>query len=280
MGDARDPSVPSSAGAGHRRNPDWDEDERAVALDLYLRRGTVSKGDPDVLQVSNTLNARARILGTATLEDFRNPAGVALKLANFAALDPSYTGRGMTRYSRGDRDTWENLSGDSDELSRRVDALLAQLGEGGAKGVSQLHDLEADATAPFPVTVDAAVRLGRRREAGLVRQFGDHLRSLGHSVGTHRHPVEGSVLRVDLIDETDERIWEAKYEVGRNAVRLAIGQLADYRRFEPEGWRTGVLVSRRPSNDLLALCFSVGAAVAWPAAKSTFEIILPSDVEI
>lgn len=258
-------------------NPSWDEEERALALELYLRRGMASKTDPEVAHLSALLNQRARQLGIAASDNFRNPAGVALKLANFAALDPSYPGRGMTRYSRGDAATWEELAGDSDYLARKVDAIVGGLQIALQPRGVPLLPLEDDSTSEYVVSIDAAVRFARRREAHLVQKFGDHLRSQGRTVGTHHHSVDSGTLRVDLVDETDKRIWEAKYEVGRNAVRLAIGQLADYRRFEPASWGTGILLPRRPSDDLLSLCGSVKAAVAWPTARfESFEILQAS----
>ena len=80
--------------------------------------------------------------------------------------------------------------------------------------------------------------------------------------------AEGSRLRIDLIDDTEGCIWEAKFEVGRNAVRLVIGQLFDYRRFEPGCSKIGVLLSRRPSNDLVAMCHGIGVCVAHPDTQS------------
>jgi hypothetical protein len=74
----------------------------------------------------------------------------------------------------------------------------------------------------------------------------------------------GPPLRSAIFDETNDVIWEAKGEVGRFAVRLAIGQLLDYARFEPDGVRMGVLLPRRPADDLVEFIASVGALVAWP----------------
>lgn len=251
------------------RNPPWDSDERALALDLYLRRGMVDKRDPELCNLSEFLNERARRGGLDVTSTFRNPAGVALKLANFAALDPAHAGHGMKRYSRGDAETFARYAGDTDELAVVVDQVLRT--ERTVAG-HDLLDLEDDATTEYVVTIDQAVRLAKRQEAGLVRRFGEHLREAGHRVGTHHHAVAGGVLRIDLVDETDGRIWEAKYEVGRSAIRLAIGQLADYRRFEPRDWKSGILLPRRPSDDLVDLCFSVDAALAWQDGDGGFEV--------
>ena len=57
---------------------------------------------------------------------FRNPNGVALKLANFAALDPSYPGVGMTRGGKRDAEVWDSFIRRPDELA----AIAAQLRNG------------------------------------------------------------------------------------------------------------------------------------------------------
>lgn len=60
---------------------------------------------------------------------------------------------------------------------------------------------------------------------------------------------------------------EAKGAVTREALRMAIGQLADYSRFLPESIRV-VLVPEEPRADPLALVESVGVTVVWPSGAS------------
>jgi len=261
------PTDPTRTKAARTPNPPWDAEERVLALDLYLRRQTASKTDQDVIRLSAVLNDRAARLGISGDDVFRNPAGVALKLANFAALDPSYPGKGMQRHSRGDAETWDEFSTDSDRLALRVSEIMNETTVHERRTDPSLLPLEDDSTLEYQVTIDRAVRIARRREARLVSRFGNHLKAQGHAVGSRHHVVEGSRLRIDLIDDTDGCIWEAKFEVGRNAVRLAIGQLIDYRRFEPGCPEIGVLLSRRPSDDLVELCHSIGARVAYPDSQ-------------
>lgn len=254
-------------------NPPWDEYEQLAALGLYLERGMLSKTHVEVVALSDELRQRQLSIGNQIRESYRNPAGIALKLANFAHLDPVYPGRGMSQVSEGDRNAWAKYSGDSDSLFARLAALARS--EGLSSEVETvatqpddrhpltLHPVELAESDSFEVTIDYATRIGRRREAGLVQAFRRFLEAEGHEVGSHHYDVDDSTLRSDLVDMTDETVWEAKAEVGRNAVRLAIGQLLDYRRFEPSDWSIGVLLPRRPSDDLLDLCESTGAAVAW-----------------
>jgi hypothetical protein len=108
-----------------------------------------------------------------------------------------------------------------------------------------------------------------RREAKLVRALRDHLRSIGHKVVRYRILPEGELkpLYADLFDETSKVLVEAKGSVTREALRMAIGQLADYSRFLPDATRA-ILVPEKPRGDLLELAASVGVTVVWPSEGS------------
>jgi 5-methylcytosine-specific restriction enzyme A len=106
------------------RNPNWARDELIIALDLYLRNGQLDDKHPEVLKVSQTLNALPIHTTRPDIDKFRNPAGVALKLANFAALDPRYGGAGMTRGGKGDASVWEELNS-SPALVRQLAAAIS-----------------------------------------------------------------------------------------------------------------------------------------------------------
>ena len=76
------------------RNPPWAEDELILALDLYLRQGRLDDTHPLVIELSEALNRLPIHSHRPDHARFRNPNGVALKLANFSALDPSYPAGG------------------------------------------------------------------------------------------------------------------------------------------------------------------------------------------
>ena len=118
--------------APRRRNPAWVRDEVILALDLYLRHRPFLPGDdhPDVVDLSRVLNALPIHTTRPDLDKFRNPNGVALKLANLAALDPQYPGKGMTSGSRTDREVWDELA-DHPEQVRRLADLLREGAESG-----------------------------------------------------------------------------------------------------------------------------------------------------
>lgn len=109
-----------------------------------------------------------------------------------------------------------------------------------------------------------------RREAKLVRALRDHLVNiLGHDVSRLKIVPAGEAkpLFADLLDETADVLVEAKGSVSREAIRMAIGQLADYSRFRPDAARA-ILVPEKPRADLLELAETVGITVVWPANGS------------
>jgi hypothetical protein len=67
-----------------------------------------------------------------------------------------------------------------------------------------------------------------------------------------------------LRDKTANSLVEAKGSVTREAIRMAIGQIADYRRFVGNGTRAAVLVPEQQRPDLLALLEAQGIAAIWP----------------
>jgi hypothetical protein len=107
-----------------------------------------------------------------------------------------------------------------------------------------------------------------RREQQLVHAYRDYLEASGSSIRS-RHilpPGEVKPIRVDLLDESREALIEAKGTVTREALRMAVGQLADYGRFIPHK-RKAVLVPSRPRRDLEALLESADIAVVWKTAE-------------
>lgn len=100
------------------RNPAWAYEELVLALDLYVREGLLDDRDPRVVELSELLARLPLHTNRPGLGRFRNPNGVALKLANFAALDPDYHGVGMTRGGRLDAGVWDRFRDRTKELRR------------------------------------------------------------------------------------------------------------------------------------------------------------------
>jgi 5-methylcytosine-specific restriction enzyme A len=104
-------------GAPGRRNPPWAWDELILALELYLRAGLLDDKHPEVMELSRVLNELPLHTVRPDAEKFRNPNGVALKLANFAAIDPAYPGTGLTGSGKRDREVWNRYADDTDTLA-------------------------------------------------------------------------------------------------------------------------------------------------------------------
>ena len=104
-----------------------------------------------------------------------------------------------------------------------------------------------------------------RREQKLVLAYRDHLIAQGHTVSRLKIVPEGEAkpLFSDLIDRTTNTLIEAKGSVERGAIRMAIGQLMDYRRFTDPAPQLAVLLPSQPRQDLKALLADLGVALVW-----------------
>ena len=254
----------------------WTWEERTLALSLYLREGQLDKKSESVAKLSAELNERAFHPDAGSRPDFRNPNGVALKLANFAALDPSSKSIGMGNFSAGDEQSWEQFADDEDALERAVMAIRtgssSRLKRPVTGKVIRRQSVEAQHTREYEISKRADSVVGRRREAELVMEFESFLRSSGIEVSAHHYRLGELELRNDIADDTNQILWEAKGSIDRSSVRMALGQLLDYARFEDGVWRGGVLLPRRPSADLLELIHVAGRLAAWRTGPSTFAI--------
>lgn len=109
-------------------------------------------------------------------------------------------------------------------------------------------------------------REGERREQKLVKAYEAHLKKKGHTVCRLKIVPAGEAKPIfcDLRDTTTNSLVEAKGSVTRDAIRMAIGQLADYRRFTPKDATAAVLVPEEPRPDLIALLAAAGITAIWP----------------
>lgn len=116
--DDKDDRTPS------QRNPRWTRDELILALDLYIRGGrkVLSEKHSDVVALSELLNLLPIHKGRGI--KFRNPNGVAMKLANFRRLDPDAGGgRGLARGSSLEPRIWDEFAGDQKLLRETAEAI-------------------------------------------------------------------------------------------------------------------------------------------------------------
>ncbi|WP_371678352.1 hypothetical protein [Streptomyces sp. NBC_01276] len=106
-----------------------------------------------------------------------------------------------------------------------------------------------------------------RREGQLMEAFKKHLAAAGHAHKTFQITLAGEVgaLTPDLYDVTEHVLYEAKGQTTRDNVRMAIGQLLDYRRHLPQtqGLRVAVLLPSEPSKDIQDLLAELNVALVY-----------------
>jgi hypothetical protein len=252
-----------------QRNPPWAREELILALELYLSDGQLDDGDDAVITLSTELNSLQVHTDRPDRTRFRNPNGVAMKLANFAAIDPSYPGKGLSRFGKADQATWDEFRGDADAVASAAFGVRGGYGPtlpADAGGVIvRDRPVEQHLTDQFKVSATKGGS-GHRREQELVRRFLGWLEDQGHEVTSRSYAIPGGrTLASDLVDVTSGVLYEAKSSVRRESLRMAVGQLLDYRRFEADGVKLIVLLPRTPSADGLDYLRSVGVGAVWPA---------------
>jgi 5-methylcytosine-specific restriction protein A len=149
----------AKTGKTRSRSPTWSNDELILALDIYTQHGLLDDEAPRVVALSELLNSLPIHADRGEQTTFRNPNGVALKLANFAALDPGYPGKGMTRGGKRDKEIFSRYHSAPRELSAVALAIR--------QGARDLEPPTGDEDEPEMAEVlEGAVlyRLHRRRE--------------------------------------------------------------------------------------------------------------------
>ena len=129
--------------------------------------------------------------------------------------------------------------------------------------------VEAQHSEEVLVNPSAAAYTSTRREQKLVLAYKQFMEARGSTVIRFRiqPTAEAKPLLSDVFDETRQNLIEAKGTGSREAVRMAIGQLADYGRFTPAGTAMAVLLPERPRDDLEALLSSQGISAVWQVGK-------------
>ena len=151
---------------------------------------------------------------------------------------------------------------DPKPLTTDLDALLDR----------QVEDvpIESQWTEKAFVEPSRAPYEAERREQKLVIALRDHLRARHHEVVRLKivPPGEAKPLFSDLLDRTTGTLVEAKGSAERGAIRMAIGQLADYKRFATPAPKTlAVLLPSPPRADLRELLASENIQVIWPTSN-------------
>jgi len=184
------PEVPPVGSSGGRRNPTWQRDELILALDLYFRLGRRVPDDTDseVVALSELLNALPIHSDRPDEQRFRNPNGVALKLANFRALEQP--GRGMSRGGRGDREVWDEFASETAQLRSLADSI--RRGYALAEAAPSVAVAEDEDESEFPEgRIIYRLHRARERNRALVKRKKDQIRKAGQ-------PLACEVCRFDF----------------------------------------------------------------------------------
>jgi 5-methylcytosine-specific restriction protein A len=120
-------AVDEPADDEYARNPPWQRDELILALDLYFRHppSGIGKTHPELIALSELLNALPIHADRPDAEKFRNPNGVYMKMCNFLRFDPSYQGKGLERGNRLEREVWDTFADDRALLAQVAAAIRA-----------------------------------------------------------------------------------------------------------------------------------------------------------
>lgn len=160
---------------------------------------------------------------------------------------------------------------DALQLPDELDPRILEAAVVGAAG-PRIAEVEVEAQHTERVVINPRhePHTAERREQKLVLQYRAHLIARGSDVSRQRiHPSgESKPLFTDLYDRTRNNLVEAKGSGTRGEVRMAIGQLADYRRFVEPAPQVAVLLPERPRADLEDLLLSQGISCVWPVGRS------------
>ncbi|MDX3548793.1 hypothetical protein PV729_25890 [Streptomyces europaeiscabiei] len=162
------------------------------------------------------------------------------------------------------------------ELPQKPPAVKVPAQQTGAKSKKTEQHTTAQTTANIP----GGPRTVLRREGQLCTAFEAFLLAAGHKTKSFQITVKGEpgTFTPDLYDATDNVLYEAKGIATRNNVRMAIGQLLDYRRHleVPDGLRLAVLLPQEPTSDVRALCEAENIALVTQTTDGFAGFPLPS----
>jgi hypothetical protein len=123
-------------------------------------------------------------------------------------------------------------------------------------------------TERFMQASSGGPREAERAEAALVHRYQAHLAAMGVAVSRKRYRAgQARPMFCDLWVEERHALIEAKSSDARESLRMAIGQLYDYRRFHQPPVNLAVLLPVQPGPDGLSLLQSAGIEAIWPCGQ-------------
>ena len=94
----------------------WNRDELLLAIDLYCRTpfGRLHHRNIEIVHLAKSLG--------------RTPSALALKMVNFASIDPTIDRAGMKNHSKLDAAIWREVFEDWNSLEEKVELATSKLG--------------------------------------------------------------------------------------------------------------------------------------------------------
>jgi 5-methylcytosine-specific restriction protein A len=138
---------------------------------------------------------------------------------------------------------------------------------------SELVPVEVHATTEFEQSPPVESVVAIRREAAMVADYQTYLEAQQHEVRRNKltSPQTVKPIWTDLYDVTDNVLYEAKGSASRQSVRLAIGQLLDYRRYMlVQAPTLAVLLPARPNEEMVELLASLGIQTVYQTAAGHY----------
>lgn len=110
------------------RREDWTREQLIIALKLYCEVpfGKMHSKNPQIIRYAALIH--------------RTPSALAMKLTNFASLDPVITSsgrKGLTGASRADRAIWKEMTSDWPKLAKSVVRIESTLREPRSESLSK-----------------------------------------------------------------------------------------------------------------------------------------------
>jgi hypothetical protein len=255
---------------------DWTREEDILAMDLYVRAGACNggsipgAGSREIIQLSEMLKKLSAYPPDRQEDKYRNPDGVYLKLMNLRSVETDGV-HGMPRGSKVDAAVWRDYVDNLPELHAEAETFRLRLQDRAlrparSKNVTEDVEVERQHTETFIVNPSGEQRAAERAEQRLVLSYRDHMAGKSIRVCRKKYLPAGEVRPIfsDAWVPARNALIEAKNSDSRDALRMAIGQLYDYRRFHQSQPHLAVLLPYPPTGDRLDLLRSAHIEALWP----------------
>lgn len=169
--------------------------------------------------------------------------------------------RGFKIVDRGDR---ISATGKSNFKQRHLRALKLQ------KIPTQLSSLPNDKQFEFEVRTRAMVKLAKKSEAELVKDYKMWLENQRRELCTARYRGQ----RCDAYEEKRRNLIEAKCSAKREYIRMAVGQLLDYAylgRADLGKPNMAILLPKKPDSNLAAWLSELNISLVWREKGAFFD---------